>query len=297
VQFGLSDVNAYLAAPPTPAEVRYTAATSITRDDSSLTAFPWEFPPAPAGSPPAVVLCVLRNTGRLPTDVSFELPHERESGVEPWADANPTINPGGDGAAAVSRPELDSADLINKGVFDVQPRRLRLAPGAAQTVRVHYSYITVGRASLAVVLRLGGAKSVRLQLRGHTLAANEPCICVASPRRAVRFAPVPIGTAEPPVQVWQGRLSAATADPHAMLPLWSSLLPSPMSRASLFTIQRVFLCDLLCSRVLSLPSHASIMVAAYLKSRCVLWSSPVRDRRTLSVWNLSKFLSWDCVSF
>jgi hypothetical protein len=199
LQFGLADINAYLAAPPTPTEARYTAATAITRDDSSLACFPWEFPPAPLGSPPAVVLLVFRNTGPLPTDLSFELPHEREADIEAWVDTVPHATESG--APVAVRPEADSADLIHRGVFDIQPRRTRLAPGAAQAVRIHFAYCAVGRTRLSVVLRVGGAKSVRLDLRGRTLALHDPCICVASPRRSVRLASVPIGTTQPPVQV------------------------------------------------------------------------------------------------
>jgi hypothetical protein len=190
-QFSLRDLNRYLATRLTPAEDRYNRATQMTRDPTTLAGFPFEFPPAPLGSPPAVVLLQFRNNGKLPTNLDFQFPNEHDVDVEPWAEMDePT------------RDELNDNELLERRVFDLQPRSLRLLPGQSATVRVHYAYasmINSGRHEVVVMLRIRHGKPIRLMLRGCTLAPKAPYLYCGIPSRTLRLAPVPLGIAEPPV--------------------------------------------------------------------------------------------------
>jgi hypothetical protein len=191
-QFTIRDLNRFLATRLTSLEDKYNRATQMTRDPTTLASFPFEFSPAPLGSPPMVVLLHFSNNGKLATSLDFQFPNERDMDVEPWAEVDePT------------RDELNDNELLERRIFDVQPRSLKLLPGQSATVRMHYAYSTMisgGRQEVIIMLRIKNGKPVRLLLRGCTLALDAAYLYCGIPSRVLRFAAVPLGVIEPPVQ-------------------------------------------------------------------------------------------------
>jgi hypothetical protein len=191
-QFTIRDLNRFLATRLTSVEDKYNRATQMTRDPTTLASFPFEFSPAPLGSPPMVVLLHFSNNGKLATSLDFQFPNERDMDVEPWAEVDePT------------RDELNDNELLERRIFDVQPRSLKLLPGQSATVRMHYAYSTMisgGRQEVIIMLRIKNGKPVRLLLRGCTLALDAAYLYCGVPSRVLRFSAVPLGVIEPPVQ-------------------------------------------------------------------------------------------------
>jgi hypothetical protein len=81
----LRALNGHLAGRLAPEEAAFNASAPASRDPTSLAAFPFEFPPAPLGSPPCLLLLQLRNTSPLPVHLSIALPTEAPVPAEPWA--------------------------------------------------------------------------------------------------------------------------------------------------------------------------------------------------------------------
>ena len=84
--FCLCELNKHLAARLSQSELTYNATTQESRDPLSLASFAFEFPPAPMGTPPCIVMLQMRNNGVVPARIDFQLPTERDCAVEPWAE-------------------------------------------------------------------------------------------------------------------------------------------------------------------------------------------------------------------
>lgn len=191
-QFSLHHLNQSLALPLRAAEIAFNKATQMTRKPEELDTFVFEFTPATLGSSKMAVSFNVRNTSNLRSDVSFVFPTDQEVELEPWAEVGePT------------REDVNQQELVEQGVFDVQPREASLAPGESVTVVMHYAYTSLqtdGVHELPVLVKLAMGKQVRLLLRGQTLEPAVPKLWFGNPREEFEMNPVPIGVMAPPVQ-------------------------------------------------------------------------------------------------
>lgn len=206
-QCSLRDLNRALAKRLSPAEVAQSQAQPSARDASDLSTVTVEFTPAPLGSPPDVVLWQLRNVGGLPAVVDVAFPSDAEIEAEAWAE--PT---------EPSRAEVRTRQLLERRVFDVQPRQLRILPGACATLVLHYAHVTAALADgpnsshqVEVLLKIRRGRTVRLRLRGQTLRPHLPSLWLGSPALSRRLDPVPLGVRRAPVQLV--RVCNPTAEP------------------------------------------------------------------------------------
>jgi hypothetical protein len=209
--FSLRDLNGYLATRLTPAEKLFNSTAQATRDPANLAAFAFEFPPAPLGSPPCAVTLQLRNNSPLPLTLTFQVPTELTLSVEPWA--TEMDEPSAD--------EFNDHELLDRNIFALYPRVLKLLPGQAGALRVHYAYATLmngGKHEVVVIARAAHGKAVRLLLRGATLPPLAPALYCGLPNRAAELAPVPLGVKEPPLQFLPLRNPSSVAVRYAVLP-------------------------------------------------------------------------------
>ena len=151
-QLGFRDINESLATPLSKSELRFNKQTQLSQNPEDLQQFSFEFTPAVIGTPAMVVFTSLRNVGKLATTVEFIFPNDLEVELEPWAEKGEP-----------SDVEMLQNELVEEKIFDVQPRRKRLKPGEACTVRFHYNYTSLaqgGRHEVPVILKVNKGKQV-----------------------------------------------------------------------------------------------------------------------------------------
>jgi len=186
--FSLARVNASLVTPLTGEEVAFNLLSSP--DLEKLERFPLRFVPDALGAATQVVLVDVTNPGSLATSFSIHLPNERDVELESWA----------------SEGEPTEADVkVNRIIdelkcFDVTPRHALLRPGESVTLRFAYAFSSRdfgGEHTLPVLLRVAQGKQMWLELRGKTLAPQEPlllCETEDPTSRQVKLHPVAVGT-------------------------------------------------------------------------------------------------------
>ncbi|RYE97332.1 MAG: hypothetical protein EOO41_03615, partial [Methanobacteriota archaeon] len=182
-------MNRCWASRLSAAEEAFNATPPAQRNTRHLPSFCVDFTPAPLGSPPMVVLLHLRNASRVVAQLDFTLQSELDIEVEPWVDL-----------PDVSAQDDAAYELLHRRVFDIQPRSVRLAPGEAATVRMHYAYARLSPAGghhMQVLAQLQGGKPVVLNLRGSTLSRSSSSLFTPFPTGRVHLGAAPIGAHAP----------------------------------------------------------------------------------------------------
>ncbi|KAA0177590.1 hypothetical protein FNF27_00760 [Cafeteria roenbergensis] len=195
-QCSLRDLNRMLARKLSPQEVAHAKAGPLHRDPAELPTATVEFTPAPLGAPPEVFFWQLRNVSGLPADIELAFPSDSEIDTEQWTEP-----------AEPSRSEVRTRQLLDRRVFDVQPRKLTVPAGGRALLQLHYAHVTTaladgpnGSHQVEVLLRVARGRTVRLRLRGQTLRPHVPLLWLGRPAPSRRLQPVPLGVDLPPVQ-------------------------------------------------------------------------------------------------
>lgn len=96
---------------------------------SNLTQFNWDFGKIPSklGTKPRKITLTLKNIGGVPAHWQFKLPNDSEIEMEPWAD------PG-----EPSEEKAFENHILEKGIFNVQPRSGSLETGEQMELNVFY---------------------------------------------------------------------------------------------------------------------------------------------------------------
>ena len=188
-QLGIDELNRSLKTPLTNHELALKRSTGMKGGESSWDTFDLAFTPAPANSPPEVISLLLKNTGYLPVSFRLKFPNDSDIEVEPWADAGePTPE------------ELMRTNILDSGLFDIQPRSGSLAAGEALTIKLSYKYTMLeydGTHVIPVELCLENGKHVILRLIGRTLDQGQPLLFFPGLAEKVWLKDVPIGSATP----------------------------------------------------------------------------------------------------
>jgi hypothetical protein len=195
-QCSLRALNRILSQKLTPVEEALAEAAPSNRDTSDLRTVTVEFTPAPLGSHPEVILWQVRNVGGLPAVMEVAFPSDAEIDTETWAEPSEP-----------SRAEIRTRQLLDRRIFDVQPRTLRIAPGGCATLRLHYAHVTTaladgpeGTHQVELLLKLRRGRTIRMRLRGKTLRPHIPFLWFGSPLASRRLEPVPLGISRAPLQ-------------------------------------------------------------------------------------------------
>jgi len=125
-----------------------------------LTVFDWDFGKIPSkyGPKPRKVTLTIKNIGGVQAEWQFKLPNDSEIEMEPWAD------PG--------EPTPEKAfekHILDKKIFDVQPRQGMLQPGEQMELNVFYYPKETGRHHLKAFLQIMNGKPLIINFQGETL--------------------------------------------------------------------------------------------------------------------------------
>jgi hypothetical protein len=173
-----------------PVSDRDTESTSFTFDAASqgLTPLVCDLGVDTHRTAPIRVLMRLDNSGHCPVDFRFWLPHESDVPKEPWHQ-DPVK---GDG-------DMQLAEIIDKSLFDISPKRATVPPGGHQVILFTYSHTKVGQHTLPVLLRLDKGKRILLHLTARTLSETARYLSLHH-TMAHELLPVAIGDLDPPLQ-------------------------------------------------------------------------------------------------
>lgn len=190
-QFQCHDLNEYLLAPLTEEEEQLitlgASAASHSEDpnaeDPLTKKFALPFSPAPLGSPAERVYMKLKNPGSLVVQFCLRYPKEGNVEIEHWAET---------GAPSADEVRLNA--ILDSQVFGLSPRKATLLPHQSIILTLSYSYTSDafnGVHDLPIYLEVDKGKRLMLELRGRTLARNEPKLFL--PQRIFFLSPVMIG--------------------------------------------------------------------------------------------------------
>ncbi|XP_038048739.1 cilia- and flagella-associated protein 65-like [Patiria miniata] len=192
--FSLDSLNTCLESDPSPEELTYTTVTcrSTTRKPTVNTRaiMDFNFSSAPQDSQPCIVHLMLENTGTVPTEWSFSFPTDLQLELEYWAET-------GDYDA----DELHEMRIMDNKLFCVEPRCGKLGPGQCQTITFAYKHSFPGTDRLPVLFKLTRGREILLNFVGVTVDLDSKYVHFPSNKHM--FAPVPVGVASHPKQVYE----------------------------------------------------------------------------------------------
>ncbi|XP_071792552.1 cilia- and flagella-associated protein 65-like [Asterias amurensis] len=192
--FSLDNLNVCLESNPSPEELTYTTPTrhSTTRkaDVHTRAIMDFNFSGAPQGSAPCVVHLMLENTGTVPTEWCFLYPTDLQLELEYWAET-------GD----YDVDELHEMRIMDNKLFNIEPSRGKLRPGQSHTITFTYNHDFAGTDRLPVLFKLTRGREILLNFVGVTV--DPECKYVHFPSNNHMFAPVPVGVASHPKQVYE----------------------------------------------------------------------------------------------
>jgi hypothetical protein len=110
------------------------------------------------GTKPRKITLTLKNIGGVPAHWQFKLPNDSEIEMEPWAD------PG-----EPSEEKAFENHILEKGIFNVQPRSGSLETGEQMELNVFYYPKEVSQHYLKTFLQIQNGKPLIINLMGETL--------------------------------------------------------------------------------------------------------------------------------
>eukprot|EP00357_Protocruzia_adherens_P031746 CAMPEP_0115013128 /NCGR_PEP_ID=MMETSP0216-20121206/25201_1 /TAXON_ID=223996 /ORGANISM="Protocruzia adherens, Strain Boccale" /LENGTH=1245 /DNA_ID=CAMNT_0002382423 /DNA_START=124 /DNA_END=3861 /DNA_ORIENTATION=+ len=162
-KFNLNRVNEELLKPLTPTEYSYNNSQSMDKTKvarTQLSKFDWDFGKLHTkfSREPRKLTVTMKNVGGVDCGWHYKLPSDSEVDVEPWADpGDPT-------------PEYAfEKHVLNRHIFEIQPREGWLKAGENCNVEVYYNPIEVAKHNLNVIFELTNGKPVVFNLVGETL--------------------------------------------------------------------------------------------------------------------------------
>lgn len=191
--FSVDSLNLSLQADPTPAELIYTVATrqSFCRTPRVLTraVIDFNFGAAPFGSDDSSVHLLLENPGHVTAEFQFLMPEELQMDLEFWAETG-----------EYSEEEMHHLKVQGQRLFNVQPAKGQLDPGAQAVIRASYSHTAPGTDRLPVLLKVNKGREILINFVGVTTEPGRQYLHFHS--RKHTFNPVPIGEPNPSLQVY-----------------------------------------------------------------------------------------------
>ena len=133
---------------------------SIHDLQKNLKNFTWDFGKIPIkyGTKPRKVTVSLKNMGGVNAEWQFKMPNDNEIPLEPWADpGEPTAE------------QAFERHILEKKIFQIEPRRGSLAPGEQMDVTVYYYPKEVKLHYLKVFFHILNGKPLIINLQGETL--------------------------------------------------------------------------------------------------------------------------------
>ncbi|KAI8823829.1 hypothetical protein BJ741DRAFT_634238 [Chytriomyces cf. hyalinus JEL632] len=152
----------------------------------------YNFGAAPTGTPASVVHFSLMNPGVVPVEWVYYFPNDLEVEIENWADP-------GD----YTEEQLHTNLILDNSLFSISPKMGVLNPGESAHINMSYNHKFPGLHKLPVVFKLKNGttragKEIILYFIGTTIPFEQKCLHFHSAHHT--FAPVSIGTSNPPIQ-------------------------------------------------------------------------------------------------
>ncbi|XP_022101804.1 cilia- and flagella-associated protein 65-like isoform X2 [Acanthaster planci] len=192
--FSLDKLNMCLESDPSPEELTYpnVMCRSTTRKSpiNTRAIMDFNFSGAPQDSKPCIVHLMLENIGTVPTEWSFSFPADLQLELEYWAET-------GDFDA----DELHEMRIMDNKLFCVEPRCGKLRPGQCQTITFTYKHSFPGTDRLPMLFKMTRGREILLNFVGVTVEPDRKYVHFPSNKHM--FAPVPIGVASHPKQVYE----------------------------------------------------------------------------------------------
>ncbi|GBF91298.1 hypothetical protein Rsub_03618 [Raphidocelis subcapitata] len=190
-QLGVPALNAALAAPVAPGELRVralddgglmttdAAAAALPRLEVCLGAL------APGGAREFGVM--LTNPGRLPAAWELHSWDDPELEPETWVESSKPL----------TAAEAHRATILSLGIIEAHPRSGRLGPGASAAVALRARGARLGEWRLPLFLRVADGRLLHLELK---VSVVPPTAQLPQPPLSFFLAPAPLGEPEPPLQ-------------------------------------------------------------------------------------------------
>ncbi|NWU94723.1 CFA65 protein, partial [Upupa epops] len=192
--FSLDKLNEYLEQDPTPSELTYRVptrySTCVIPPVQTHLLLDFNFGAAPVGAEPTLVMLLLANKGVVPVQWAFLFPSDQKMDMEHWAE-NVEFSP----------YELHQMRIQDNQIFSVSPKSGKLLPGQEESVQLSYRHVFIGTDNLPVLLKVSYGREILLNFSGVTVDQRQPYVHLASTKH--QFAPVAIGTSDPPTQVYE----------------------------------------------------------------------------------------------
>ncbi|XP_041374433.1 cilia- and flagella-associated protein 65-like [Gigantopelta aegis] len=192
--FSLDKLNVFLDSDPSSQELRYNMATrhSHQRRPSVYTRaiLDFNFSAAPLGTEACNVTLMFENTGTVPTTWAFLFPCDLQLELEYWSETG-----------EYDEDELHEMKVMDNGLFSIEPKQGKLAPGECRKVTLTYRHTMAGTDRLPVLLKLAGGREILLNFIGVTVESERRYIHFPSNKHM--FTPVPIGEKTSPKQIYE----------------------------------------------------------------------------------------------
>lgn len=148
---------------------------------ADLSQFSWDFGKLPIknGSKPRRITLSLKNVGGVQADWNFKMPNDSEIQMESWAD------PG-----TPSQEQAFEKEILDKKIFEIEPRRGSLAPGEQMDLNVLYYPKEVRKHHLGIFFQIMNGKPLSIKFEGETLHRRAQLQLI---KHTYDLPPVPIG--------------------------------------------------------------------------------------------------------
>lgn len=121
----------------------------------------------------------LKNVGGVQADWNFKMPNDSEIQMEAWAD------PG-----TPSQEQAFEKEILDKNIFEIEPRRGSLAPGEQMDLHVLYYPKEVRKHHLNLFFQIMNGKPLAVKFEGETLHRRAQLQLI---KHTYDLPPVPIG--------------------------------------------------------------------------------------------------------
>ena len=153
----------------------------------------FDFGATSVGADPTLLKLSLKNSGVVSVDWAFTFPNDNEVEVERWADP-------GD----VTDEQVTRNFILDHQIFAVSPKNGQFEPGQVVHILLSYTHEFAGPHRLPVSFKLKNGtsragKEIRINFIGYSVPPTQKFLHLQSINH--QFAPIHIGTKEPPIQV------------------------------------------------------------------------------------------------
>lgn len=184
-RFELTKMNKDLLLPLSTAELAFNNSDQTSGSNDALlddlSKFSWDFGKVPIknGSKPRKITLSLKNVGGVQADWHFKMPNDSEIQMESWAD------PG-----TPSEEQAFEKEILDRKIFEIEPRRGSLAPGEQMDLNVLYYPKEVRKHHLNIFFQIMNGKPLAIRFEGETLHRRAQLQLI---KHTYDLPPVPIG--------------------------------------------------------------------------------------------------------